>query len=116
MPAAEPHIVAHFVLLSVIMSDHGGDLASYMAASGSSDVVVTMPVTMDVVGRGTQSFFVAVAVTWHFDSAEPLQDARPVPPTWQWHPPRSCLQRVDQPATPWRLRRSSHLLCRTTRR
>ena len=75
MPAAEPHIVAHFVPLSVIMSDHGGDLASYMAASGSSDVVVTMPVTMDVVGRGTQSFFVAVAVTWHFDSAEPLQDA-----------------------------------------
>ena len=40
MPAAEPHIVAHFVPLSVIMSDHGGDLASYMAASGSSDVVV----------------------------------------------------------------------------
>ena len=33
MPAAEPHIVAHFVPLSVIMSDHGGDLASYMAAS-----------------------------------------------------------------------------------
>ena len=30
---------------------------------------------MDVVGRGMQSFFVAVAVTWHFDSAEPLQDA-----------------------------------------
>ena len=75
MPAAEPHIVAHFVPLSVIMSDHGGDLASYMAASGSGNVVVTMPVTMDVVGRGTQSFFVAVAVTWHFDSAAPLQDA-----------------------------------------
>ena len=75
MPAAEQHIVAHFVPLSVIMSDHGGDLASYMAASGSSDVVVTMPVTMDVVGRGMQSFFVAVAVTWHLDSAEPLQDA-----------------------------------------
>ena len=49
--------------------------ATEKAASGSSDVVVTMPVTMDVVGRGTQSFLVAVAVTWHFDSAEPLQDA-----------------------------------------
>ncbi len=43
MPAAEPHIVAHFVPLSVIMSDHGGDLASYMAASGSSDVVGGLP-------------------------------------------------------------------------
>ncbi len=77
MPSTEGEgeIVAHFVPLSVIMAEHEGDLATYMAASGSRDVVVTMPVTMDVVGRGIQSFFVAVAVTWHFDNAEPLQDA-----------------------------------------
>lgn len=75
MPASGTEIVAHFVPLSIIMAEHEGDLSSYMAATGSRDVVVTMPVTMDVVGRGTQSFFVAVAVTWNFDDAEPLQDA-----------------------------------------
>lgn len=75
MSATNTEIVAHFVPLAVIMAEHDGQLARYMEASGSRDVVVTMPVTMDVVGRGTQSFFVAVAVTWHFDNAEPLQDA-----------------------------------------
>ena len=75
MSAPGTEIVAHFVPLSIIMADHDGELSRYMEASGSRDVVVTMPVTMDVVGRGTQSFFVAVAVTWHFDNAEPLQDA-----------------------------------------
>ena len=54
MPSTEGEgeIVAHFVPLSVIMAEHEGDLATYMTASGSRDVVVTMPVTMDVVGRG----------------------------------------------------------------
>ena len=75
MPSTDTEITAHFVPLSVIMAEHEGDLANYMATTGSRDLVVTMPVTMDVVGRGRQSFFVAVAVTWHFDNAEPLQDA-----------------------------------------
>lgn len=78
MSASDTEIVAHFVPLAVIMAEHGGELARYMKTTGSRDVVVTMPVTMDVVGRGTQSFFVAVAVTWHFDNAEPLQDAAAV--------------------------------------
>ncbi len=73
---ATPHPVStHFVPLSVIMADHGGDLGAYMAAHDTRDVTVTMAVEMEVAGKGGQKFFVAVAVTWNFDSAEPLEDA-----------------------------------------
>jgi len=75
MPAASSPVPAHFVPLSVIMADHGGDLGAYMAAHDTRDVVVTMPVEMEVAGKGGQRFYVAVAVTWNFDSAEPIEDA-----------------------------------------
>ena len=66
---------AHFVPLAVIMSDYEGDLATYIAATGSRDNVITMQVEMEVAGVSGRKFMVAVAVTWNFDSAEPLQDA-----------------------------------------
>ena len=66
---------AHFVPLSVIMSDYGGNLAAYIEATGSRDNVITMPVEMEVAGVKGRKFMTAVAVTWNFDSAEALQDA-----------------------------------------
>ena len=66
---------AHFVPLNAVMADFDGDLAAYMRSTGSRDNVVTMPLEMEVAGKGGRKFYVAVAVTWNFDSAEPLQDA-----------------------------------------
>ena len=66
---------AHFVPLAVVMKDFGGELGAYMRGTGSRDNVVTMQVEMEIAGKAGREFFVAVAVTWNFDSAEPLQDA-----------------------------------------
>ncbi|NBR03618.1 MAG: hypothetical protein EBT94_10905 [Alphaproteobacteria bacterium] len=66
---------AHFVPLAVIMSDHGGSLASYIKATGSQDNVITMEVEMEVAGVKGRKFMAAVAVTRNFDSAEALHDA-----------------------------------------
>jgi hypothetical protein len=66
---------AHFVPLAAILADYGGEIGAYIRGTGSRDNVVTMPVEMEVAGTGGRMFFVAVAVTWNFDSAEPLQDA-----------------------------------------
>ncbi len=66
---------AHFVPLAAILADYGGEIGAYIRGTGSRDNVVTMPVEMEVAGKGGRMFFVAVAVTWNFDSAEPLQDA-----------------------------------------
>jgi len=38
------------------------------------DVVVTMPISVEIVHTGMEKFFVAVAVTMQFDSPEPLSD------------------------------------------
>ena len=65
---------AHFVPLGVIMSDYDGVLAKYMSDNNAGDVVITMPVTVDVAGEGKQKFFVAVAVTTSFDEPEALSD------------------------------------------
>ena len=65
---------AHFVPLGVIMRDHDGVLAHYMNENKADDVVITMPVTVDVAGEGKQKFFVAVAVTTSFDEPEALSD------------------------------------------
>jgi hypothetical protein len=75
MTGAQSEDAAHFVPLSVLMSDYKGRLAVYMRTSGSRDVAVTMPVKMDVARTKNQKFFVAVAVTWNFEDAEALQDA-----------------------------------------
>ena len=75
MTAISETVSTHFVPLSVIMAEHGGDLGAYMEAHDTRDVTVTMAVEMEVAGKGGQTFFVAVAVTWNFDSAEPLEDA-----------------------------------------
>lgn len=65
---------AHFVPLSVIIDDYKGKLAAYMKQHETSDVVVTMPVEIEVAKQGLQKFFVAVAVTKFFDAAEGLSD------------------------------------------
>ena len=62
--AAPPSGPAHFVPLSVIRADYRGKLARYMAGNNTADVVVTMPLEIDV-ASGKQKFFVAVAVTMH---------------------------------------------------
>ena len=39
---------AHFVPLAVIIDEYDGVLGQYISATGAGDVVVTMPVTVDV--------------------------------------------------------------------
>ncbi|MDA7598481.1 hypothetical protein N8835_00460 [Alphaproteobacteria bacterium] len=75
-PADNPnaHGPAHFVPLAVIKSDHNGELLRYMRGEACQDVVVTMPVRVDVRKVGQQNFFVAVATTMNFETAEALQD------------------------------------------
>ena len=75
MTPPEPPDGTHFIPLAVIMSEYDGRLASYIEATGSRDNVITMPVEMEVAGVKGRKFMVAVAVTWHFDSAEAIQDA-----------------------------------------
>jgi hypothetical protein len=65
---------AHFVPLSVIMSEHKGQLADYCVHHQARNTVVTMPIEVDVAGKSRQSFYVAVAVTMDFETAEPLID------------------------------------------
>tara|TARA_B110000305_G_scaffold236184_1_gene297107 strand:- start:1917 stop:2354 length:438 start_codon:yes stop_codon:yes gene_type:complete len=65
---------AHFVPLAVIIDEYEGVLGKYISATGAGDVVVTMPVTVDVAREGKQKFFVAVAVTTAFDDPEALSD------------------------------------------
>ena len=63
---------------TVAVIDYGmGNLHSVESAlreAGAGDVVVTMPVTVDVAREGKQKFFVAVAVTTAFDDPEALAD------------------------------------------
>ena len=65
---------AHFVPLAVIIDEYDGVLGQYISATGAGDVVVTMPVMVDVAREGKQKFFVAVAVTTAFDDPEALSD------------------------------------------
>ena len=65
---------AHFVPLAVIINDYEASLFGYMRANNANDVVVTMPVTIDVTNQGKQKFFVAVAVTTRFEGPEALSD------------------------------------------
>ena len=65
---------AHFVPLAVIINDYAATLFGYMRANNADDVVVTMPVTVDVTNQGKKKFFVAVAVTTGFEGPEALSD------------------------------------------
>ena len=65
---------AHFVPLGVIRKDYNSNLAMYMKRQKAQDVVVTMPVEMQVGTKGRQKFFVAVAVTSRFGESESLAD------------------------------------------
>lgn len=65
---------AHFVPLTTIIDAYNGKLLNYMTREDSRNVVVTMPVEVAVKGQGDQQFFVAVAVTSHFESPEALSD------------------------------------------
>lgn len=82
----------YFVSLASIMEDHDGNLAVAMKKEGLRNCIVTMPIVMDVVKAGAQSFFVGVAVTCDFDSPEALSDefARTAPeghiPIFAWIP------------------------------
>lgn len=72
--AADHLSPAHFVPLADIMQSHDGALLSYMGDTTASDVVVTMPISIEIANKDVQKFFVAVAVTTQFDSPEPLSD------------------------------------------
>jgi hypothetical protein len=72
---------AHFVPLADIMQSHDGALLSYMRDTNASDVVVTMPISVEIANKDVQKFLVTVAVTTQFDSPEPLSDeARRITP------------------------------------
>ena len=67
--------------LADIMQSHDGALLIYMHNTNASDVVVTMPISVEIAYKDVQKFFVTVAVTTQFDSPEPLSDeARRITP------------------------------------
>ena len=79
--AADQLSPAHFVPLADIMQSHDGTLLSYMRDTNASDVVVTMPISVEIANKDVQKFLVTVAVTTQFDSPEPLSDeARRITP------------------------------------
>ena len=65
---------AHFVPLADIMQSHDGAVHNYMRQNDAPNVVVTLLISVEIADKGAQKFFVAVAVTMQFDSAEPLSD------------------------------------------
>ena len=69
-----PASPAHFVALTDIMQSYDGSVYNYMQDCEAHDVVVTMPISVEIVHTGMEKFFVAVAVTMQFDSPEPLSD------------------------------------------
>ena len=63
------------------MQSHDWALLSYMRDTNASDVVVTMPISVEIANKDVQKFLVTVAVTTQFDSPEPLSDeARRITP------------------------------------
>ena len=65
---------AHFVPLADILQSYDGAVHHYMRKNDAPNVVVTMPISVEVADKGVQKFLVAVAVTMQFDSPEPLSD------------------------------------------
>ena len=65
---------AHFVPLSAIMDQHGGRLLDYMQEHKARNVVITLQVKIDIAGKRKQPFFVAVGVTFDFETPEALVD------------------------------------------
>ena len=58
---------AHFVPLAVIIDEYDGVLGQYMSATGAGNVVVTMPVAVDLDREGQPHLFGAVAVSPGYD-------------------------------------------------
>ena len=56
------------------MQSYDGALHNYMQDREAHNVVVNMPISLEIAGKGMEKFFVAVAVTMQFDSPEPLSD------------------------------------------
>ena len=69
-----PASPAHFVPLADIMQSYDGAVHNYMRQNDAPNVVVTLLISVEIADKGAQKFFVAVAVTMQFDSAEPLSD------------------------------------------
>ena len=69
-----PASPAHFVPLADIMQSYDGAVHNYMQECEAYNVVVTMPISVEIADKGMEKFFVAVAVTMQFDSPEPLSD------------------------------------------
>ncbi len=65
---------AHFVPLSEIMNQHAGQLLDYMQEHEARNVVITLQVRIDIAGKRKQPFFVAVGVTFDFETPEALVD------------------------------------------
>ena len=72
---------AHFVPLADIMQSYEGAVHNYMQECEAYNVVVTMPISVEIANKDVQKFLVTVAVTTQFDSPEPLSDeARRITP------------------------------------
>ena len=65
---------AHFVPLADIIQSYDGTVHNYMQDCEAHNVVVTMPISVEIADKGMEKFFVAVALTMQFDSPEPLSD------------------------------------------
>ena len=60
--------------LADIMQSYDGSVYNYMQDCEAHNVVVTMPISVEIADKRMEKFFVAVAVTMQFDSPEPLSD------------------------------------------
>ena len=69
-----PASPAHFVPLADLLQSYDGAVHNYIQDCKAHNVVVTMPISVEIADKGMEKFFVAVAVTMQFDSPEPLSD------------------------------------------
>ena len=65
---------AHVGPLSVMMDQQTGQLLTEMQEHETRNVVITLPVRIDVAGKRKQPFFIAVGVTFDFETPEALVD------------------------------------------
>ena len=60
------------ISLSELRDEYDGQLLKYCQAEMADDVLIQFSAEIDVAGQGTNLFEVMVAVTWHYQMAEPV--------------------------------------------
>ena len=60
------------ITLSELRDEYKGQLLTYCQAEQADDVLIQFSAEIEVAGEGTNLFEVMVAVTWHYQMAEPV--------------------------------------------